>query len=433
MGYLVTLKNIDGAKMIHSPVNPLIKLTTGYVNQSAKNIDSFDFSFNQSNPADAFIKELKTEVEVIDTATGNLEFDGRIKNRTGTTQINGQTIKSYSADDAIIYLEDSQQFKFSYSGPPKGLLEKLLEHHNNHVEPHKQFAIGLCEIDAYKVYVTDDDPTVNVPLVKGGKATIKPTTKYIWNNDGIRLNIASSVLGVTHTVEAVGTNGVFADKYLLRHPNSAWGISGWIQKDDIIESLTTTKTESKTGTDYEESSIYVPGTKVRIKKSTKIYYRASDGTGAKPIRPDYLDLTYSIGSYSALHDRYHLMYMGSGRAWVNARDLEGGSTPPPTESIDVVGSYVMKNRTIEAVIDYNQSTLDAVKENLLTPFNAEIYWEYIEGVRTLNIVYRRVNETDQRISIGLNLITMQENFDPSSVVTRIVPLGRLKKEEVTNE
>ena len=78
---------------------------------------------------------------------------------------------------------------------------------------------------------------------------------------------------------------------------------------------------------------------------------------------------------------------------------------------------------------YQNKTLDAIKEHLLRPFGGEIFWEKIEGVRTIHIVNRRINETDHRIAIGLNLISMSENFDPSGIITRLVPLGKIRVEE----
>lgn len=429
MAYKVTLINGNDTKVIHSPVNPEIKLVSGLVTQSTQFIDSFDFSFNEKNPADAFIKELKTEVEVVDTFDGTVEFEGRIKNRTGTTSVNGLTVKRYTADDALIYLEDSDQYAATYSGPPKGLAELALEHHNAHVEPHKQFVMGLCEIDTYKVYVDEEETGINVALSIGDEATIKPDTKYIWHDNGTRLNISSLVLGVTHTVVAVGSSGVFEGKYRLKHPIEAWGVSGWIQAEDIVETYTTQETQQPTGTDYDVKSTYISGTKVRLKPSTRIYYKSSDGTGPTPIGEYYLNLTYTIGDYISKYDRYSIYHQGEPIAWVNASDLEGGSAPAPSQPLEGNSKFIYKNRTIEAEIDYGQKTLDVFRKYLLEPYKAEIYWEYVEGVKTINIVNRRINETEDRLAFGLNLVSMQENFDPSGVITRLVPLGRKKGDD----
>lgn len=438
MPYRVVLINDNESLIIHSPVNSEMRLLTGVIHQSASNVDSFDFSFNQSNPADAYIKEQITEVEVSNVDTGKIEFEGRIRNRTGQTRNNGETVKRYSADDALIYLNDSSQYEFEFEGKPSELLKKLIEHHNAHVEAHKQFAIGRCEIDTYKVYVdvdeSDDGETVNIRLAVGASATIKSTTKYIYDGNGTRLNIASSVLGVTHTVEQYAETGVNQGRYLLRHPNSAWGISGWIAAEDIEETRTTSGTSNApTISLYNISSpvtsTYTPGTKVKIRHSATTYYQSSDGTGAKSIPAFIRNSVLTTREYSSKYNRYAIYRSGVLIAWINAADLEGGAPQPPNEVLDTDGKWITRTRTITAEIGYQNKTLDAIKEHLLRPFGGEIFWEKIEGVRTIHIVNRRINETDHRIAIGLNLISMSENFDPSGIITRLVPLGKIRVEE----
>ncbi len=438
MPYRVLLINGNESIVIHSPINPAIRLLSGVIHQSAEMVDSFDFSFNQSNPADAYIKELLTEVEVMNTETEVIEFQGRIRNRTGQTQSSGETVKRYSADDALIYLNDSSQYEFEFEGKPSDFFKKLVEHHNKHVESQKQFAVGRCEVDSYKVYVevgeNDEGSKVNVKLIVGAKATIKQSAKYIYDGNGTRLNIATSVLGVTHTVEQYAESGVNQGRYLLRHPNTAWGISGWVAADDIVETNTTSgvsvvQTHSIFNVGAATTSVYAPGTKVKIKSSATTYYWSSDGTRPTTI-PSFIKASVlTTREYSSTYNRYAIYRNGVGIAWIDANNLEGGAPQAPSEPLESSGKWITKQRTITASVGYPDKTLDVIKENLLKPFKAEILWETIEGVRTLHIVDRRVNETDNRIAIGLNLISMQENFDPSGIVTRLVPLGRLKKEE----
>lgn len=442
MPYRVILINDGVSTLIHSPINKSKRLLSGVIHHAAAEISSFDFSFNQSNPADAFIKEQITEVEVSDVETGEIEFEGRVRNRTGRTQSSGETVMRYSADDALIYLNDSSQYEFEYDGKPSELFKKLIDHHNEHVEPHKQFAVGRCEIDQYKVYVDDDNETVNQTLTVGSKATIKQTTQHIWHDDGRQLRIASSVLGVTHTVAAVGSSGWQAGKYRLRHPIDAWGISGWIRAEDIVEvgavstqtSQTTTTaatTAASTATQTTTSSVYTPGTKVKVKQSATTYYWSADGTRPTTIPQFIKDSVLTTREYSSRYERYAIYRAGTLIAWIDTSNLEGGASQPPTGIIETEGKWVTRSRTIQAEIGYDELTLDAIKKHLLRPFGAEIYWEKIEGVRTIHIVNRRLNETTNRIAIGLNLVAMQENFDPSDIITRLVPLGKPKKEEAT--
>lgn len=424
MAYKVTIINDDVSKIIHSPNNPKVKLLTGLVNQSTNSIDSFNFSFNQSNPASAFIKERKTLIEVFDEETREVEFEGRIKNRTGRTMIGGETVRSYAAEDCLAFLQDTQVYDGEYSGTPSGLLRTLINHHNAHSEEYKHFEIGVCEVDVYKEYRSSGNTGgTNVTLSIGSNATIKPATQYIYNDYGTQLNINHAVRNVTHTVVQYASSGVNAGRYLLRHPNSAWGISGWINADDIVETYTLQVPLPQPTP--EISTRLMTNTAVRVKQTATTYYH-SDGT-RKPIPQFVKDRTHLIGGYNSKTDRYLLTYGNDNIAWIGIDGLEGGSVQSvkPTENPT---SYVLRNRSIECEYSYGQDVLDVIKRELLMPFGAELYWEKIEGVRVLNIVNKRMNETENRIAIGLNMISMQENFDPSMIPTRLVPIGTLAEE-----
>ena len=45
------------------------------------------------------------------------------------------------------YLNDSQAAPYEYTGTPRGLLEKLIEEHNEQIEPEKQMILGVVNID----------------------------------------------------------------------------------------------------------------------------------------------------------------------------------------------------------------------------------------------------------------------------------------------
>ena len=45
------------------------------------------------------------------------------------------------------YLNDSQAAPYEYTGTPRGLLEKLIDEHNEQIEPEKQLILGVVDID----------------------------------------------------------------------------------------------------------------------------------------------------------------------------------------------------------------------------------------------------------------------------------------------
>lgn len=428
MAHQVSFTNNEQYEIAHSHINPRIKLQDTKVELFADNrMDRFKFAITPDNPAFFMIKEMKTELKIKDISQNEIVFEGRILNRNASSKEVTQRV--YWAEDVIAYLNDTKQKVLEYEGKPSGLLKKIIDRHNELVmeyDPHKQFAVGVCEIDTYKVYVDSDTPT-NVNLGIGDSATIKPTTKYIWHDDGRRLNIASSVLGVKHTIDAIGTSGVFQGKYRLRHPNSAWGISGWIQAEDIVE-VKTTQNNSQTSVTPTVSEGYPMGTQVRIKKGDTHYYKSSDGTGRTQIREPWLSRNYTTATYSKKYNRYPIVWGGIVRAWANASDLDFGAIAKPNQPLPgIKPDYIDKERTITASLNYRDSSWDAIMDHLLEPYGAEISWEYVEGVRTVNIRNRVEVESDQRLKIDLNILRMQESLDPSGIVTVLIPEGRLAK------
>lgn len=55
--------------------------------------------------------------------------------------------KSVSCEGVRGYLNDSQAAPYSYTGTPRGLLEKLISEHNAQIEPEKQFTVGRVTVD----------------------------------------------------------------------------------------------------------------------------------------------------------------------------------------------------------------------------------------------------------------------------------------------
>lgn len=426
MAYEITF--IEGEKRIvgHSLVNQKIKLISPIFTLNTSRMNNASFTILPDNPAYYFISEMMTELSLANE-DGEVEFEGRVLNRTGKS--GASTERTYKVEDVLGYLHDTRMMVLEFKGSPLDLFKKIIERHNDLGEPKKQFDVGICEVDVFKEYVSEGSTGTNVTLAAGDKATIKATAQHIYStSNGATLNMANSVKGVAHTVETGTslTNG----KYLLRHPIPAWGISGWVKAEDIVEVYTTTET---TGATTSTGNGYPANTQVRIKKGVETYYRGSDGSGAKTIPTNlnglnYRELNYTTRTYSEKYKRYSIVYKGEVVAWVNEADLDFGNVAKPSQPYDNSRpDYVERQRVIEAELTYNMSAWDAIDQFLLEPYGAEITWEYIEGVRTINIYDRIENETTEEIRPSLNLIAMQESLDPRDVVTVVLPVGRLAK------
>lgn len=368
----------------------------------------------------------KTRLRVLRLKDNAIIFEGYVNQYNGAINTDNQTEISYSADEITGVLTHSDQPKFSFKGKVSDFVKKLLEHHNSQVEPWKQFQLGRCEVDTYTVYPDSETP-VNQELSIGDKATIKQTTKYIWNNDGVRLNIASSVLGVTHTVEVVGTSGVFVGKYLLRHPNSAWGISGWIQAEDIVEyySFADSPTVISTGADQKNKIV-----KVTIKKDATVYYWDSytnNPTNIPSFVKSSTELTINKDQYR--NNRYALYRQGQSIAWINEQDiLMGGQViNPPT--VDKPNS-IQRTRIIEEEVEYG-NTWDNLIQHVIEKIGGEIVWRLDEGIYTLDILNQYGEESDLPIASEFNLQEIQEMIDATDIVTKVRAIGQRPTEDAS--
>lgn len=424
MAHKVIFQTIEEQIETHSPVNPSIKLHDTWLELFADNrMDRFRFVIHPDNPAYYFINEMVTECVITNADTNKVMFEGRILRRVGKDQ--GTPERAYWVEDVRGYLNDTKQSPVTFTGKPSELFKKIIERHNILADEQKQFGIGVCEVDTYRAYIDNDTP-INVPLATGGYATIKPTAVYIWNNDNIQLRMADSVKGVRHTIETVGT-GVFAGKYLLRHPIPAWGISGWVQASDIVE-VQTPATPNQEGAITIPKEGYPRGTEVKIKKGVKHYYKSSDGTGLTEIRPPWNDRNYTTVNF--VNGKYSIAWGGLVRAWANVSDLDFGAIAKPSEPIKGdKPNFVEKTRTIDADMTYRDSSWDAIKKYLLDPFGAELHMENVLGLRTLHIRNRTENHTDQVLTPNYNILKMQESLDPTGIITVLIPEGRLAKEE----
>lgn len=412
--------------MIHSSGNNNLKFTSLEYLKEINTINLLEFSFLPNNPAAALMELNKTRLRLLRLKDNAIIFEGYVNQYNGAINTDNQTEISYSADEITGVLTHSDQPKFSFKGKVSEFVKKLLEHHNSQVEPWKQFQLGRCEVDTYTVYPDAETP-INQELSIGDKATIKQTTKYIWNNDGVRLNIASSVLGVTHTVEVVGTSGVFAGKYLLRHPNPAWGISGWIQAEDIVEfySFEDSPTVMSTGADQKNKIV-----KVTIKKDATVYYWDSYTNNPTNI-PSFVKSSteLTINKERFRNNRYALYRQGQAIAWINEQDILMGGQVINPPIVDKPNS-IQKTRIIEEEVEYG-NTWDNLIQHVIEKVGGEIVWRLDEGIYTLDILNQYGEESDLPIASEYNLQEIQEMIDATDIVTKVRAIGRPPTEEAS--
>lgn len=319
MAYRVKFINVEeGAEHnAHLPHHPTIRLFNTNVDQKTNGIDTFQFSISNDNPAAIHIKEMKTLVQVIDEDTGDLEFEGRILRQSGDYR-NNMTERRYNAEDCIAFLHDTKQMPQELKGKPSDIFKFIVERHNALAEPWKQFAVGTCEIDTYRIYSNDpEDQAVRVILKVGDQATIRPTATKIYSKFGGQpLKMANWIKGVTLRVEDTRYVGNELFYNLSRTVNGHKIIEGIVSEKDIIETLGT-KNPELTGYDLP----YGKGDKAKLKPTATTYYVTADGEGATSIPAKYLTYEYDIGGYAEEKDRYSIYRNSIPIAWVDKKDL----------------------------------------------------------------------------------------------------------------
>lgn len=139
--YKITIINDGEEKVIHSPIVDEIKVV-GSIKKEINKIDTLDVSFHLNNPAYGNMKPFKTLINVLNTKTGEYDFEGRVLGPSDSMDSNGLFSTSYECEGELGYLHDSQQRHLEFRGTPRELLEIIISYHNQQVEEYKRFEIG---------------------------------------------------------------------------------------------------------------------------------------------------------------------------------------------------------------------------------------------------------------------------------------------------
>lgn len=86
--------------------------------------------------------------------------------------------------------------------------------------------------------------------------------------------------------------------------------------------------------------------------------------------------------------------------------------------VDVVDN----NDSLYRFLGYNK-TLDTIKDKLIDRLGGELRIRYENGVRYLDYIQAIGEKKDTEIVLSKNLITIEQERDPSDVITRLIPLG----------
>jgi hypothetical protein len=129
------------------------RLSAGQFAEEVNQIPSFTFSMSPGNPAfdEDVLHDRRTIIEVKNTLTDEVEFEGTVLMSTQSMNTSGKLMKTAVCEGFLGYLCDSVQNYRNYSDSDAAdFLTSLLTYHNNQVVqagyPEKQITLGLCNI-----------------------------------------------------------------------------------------------------------------------------------------------------------------------------------------------------------------------------------------------------------------------------------------------
>lgn len=146
--YRVTLINENIETVIHSElsIEGAPRLSEGFIKEAINTINSFTFIILPNNPGYDKIFAQKTLVEVLNTKTNQLEFEGRILLPSEKMGDDGLFTKRVVCESEMGYLQDSTQRYGEYRSTPSEFFSIIIENHNRQVEEHKRFEVGLVDV-----------------------------------------------------------------------------------------------------------------------------------------------------------------------------------------------------------------------------------------------------------------------------------------------
>lgn len=146
--YVITVKNGSHSAVIHDrDPESLQKLPAAAFTEEVNAVANMQFTICPQNAGYSFLKPMSTYIEVYNTVTGKVDFEGRLLDSTGIMQKNGQITQKWSAEGLLGFLMDSVQDYRSYKNTDvPEFLESVLAFHNSITEESKHIFLGECDI-----------------------------------------------------------------------------------------------------------------------------------------------------------------------------------------------------------------------------------------------------------------------------------------------
>lgn len=176
--YKITISNGTTEKVLHEPDTlSRNRLSSGRFCEEVNQIPSFSFTIPASNPCYADeLNDRKDVVAILNTLTGETEFEGVLLTHSGSMSSGGKLEKSAVCEGFLGYLCDSvQPYRHYENYTIVEFLTAVLENHNALMPEEKRIYLGLCDFS--------------------GDNTNSKTTAYRSTLEEIRINLIERIGG----------------------------------------------------------------------------------------------------------------------------------------------------------------------------------------------------------------------------------------------
>lgn len=147
--YTITICNDGAPTIIHGERH---KLASAKITRERNQICSLSFDIYPGSPGYDLLHPLSTTVEVIDTRTGTLAFEGRVVVPVPSMDESGLVMRTVTCEHVEAYLLDSMQ---AYVGErqwesPAEFIGYVLDVHNARMPEHKRVYVGAVDFQTYE-------------------------------------------------------------------------------------------------------------------------------------------------------------------------------------------------------------------------------------------------------------------------------------------
>lgn len=148
--YKITLINGTGETVILYPTanKDAPRLLKAELDEKLGEAHSLTLDIPFGNPGYYKINDLITKVQVLNTKTNTFVFEGRIYNSQEELSSDGKVYKECVCESELAYLNDTRTRAWVLTDIScNDLMQKVIDNHNAHTTPDKQFAVGRVDFN----------------------------------------------------------------------------------------------------------------------------------------------------------------------------------------------------------------------------------------------------------------------------------------------